>query len=155
MIVRVFVASVLLSLASQSAWAEDMCGELPCRANGVPYITENGSIIVFAGESFWVEVKIEGDKVVGLVPRKGREVAGAIMVELAVRGGGSALLWGNQLDRPVLFDATMTAPRRESLAMQKCPLPPKRYTYDVYPFVVEAVEIGNFRFAPAEGVKCD
>jgi hypothetical protein len=155
---RVVVAAlVIASCPSGDARGADApsCGELPCRANGVPYVTADGKITVFAGEKFWVELKLEGDKVVGLVPRQGKEVPGAILLNLFVERGATALVWGNQLDRPIRFEATMIAPRREALPTLKCPFSPKKYTYNVWNFVVEAVEIGNFSFTPADGADCD
>ena len=131
------------------------CGELPCRANGVPYITEAGAIVVFLGESFSVELAIEGDRVVALAPRKELELPNTIRLELVQRRGSAALVWGNRLDRPLRFDVTMTTPRREALTTTGCVLTPKHYTYEAWGFAVDAVEISNFQFTPAAGAKCE
>ena len=144
---------LLLCMVAKAADAPS-CGELPCRANGMPYVTTNGTIIILPGEKFWVELKIEGDKVVALVPRKEPGSPSALQFRVFVEQGATALIWGNQLDRPVLFDATATAPRRETNRID-CPLPPKKYTYQLWRFVAEAIEIGNFGFVPAIGAKCD
>jgi len=144
---------ILLCAAALAADAPS-CGELACRANGQAYVTPSGTIIILPGEQFWIELKIEGNKVVGLVPRKGPGVPNTIQLELTVKNGATGLIWGNQLDRPVLFDATSTAPRRETMRLD-CPLPPKRYTYHVWTFIPEAVEIGNFSFTQGPGAKCD
>lgn len=151
-----FLFTGLCLMLCSAAHAADApsCGELPCRANGLPYVTANGTINIQPGEAFWVELKIEGDKVVALVPRKGPDIPNAIQLEVQVKNRATGLVWGNQLDRPVLFDATSTAPRRETNRL-KCPLRPKRYTYHVWRFVAETVEINNFSFAPAAGAKCD
>lgn len=130
------------------------CGELPCRANGLPYVTADGTITIQPGEKFWVELKIEADKVTALVPRKDADTPSTIYLELSIMNGMTGLIWGNQLDRPVRLDATAIAPRRV-LNRRDCPLPPKRYTYQVWDFVAETVEIGNFNFAPSTDPKCD
>lgn len=151
--------SLLVGLAILMCWpvqAADppSCGELPCRANGRPYVTPDGTITIQAGEKFWVELKIEAEKVTALVPRKDAGTPNTIQLELFVERGATALIWGNQLDRPVRFDATATAPRRV-LDRLDCPLPPKKFTYQVWDFVAETVEIGNFDFAPSTDPKCD
>lgn len=144
--------AILVCWPAQAADATS-CGELPCRANGLPYVTPEGIITIQPGEKFWVELKIEAGKVTALFPRKEADTPSTIQLELFVKSGATALIWGNQLDRPVRFDATATAPRRV-LDRLDCPLPPKKYTYQVWDFVAETVEIGSFNFAPSSDPKC-
>lgn len=150
----IVVAAIVIATCPSRGADAPSCGELPCRANGMPYVTTSGTIIILPGEKFWVELKIEGDKIVALIPRKEPGSPNTLQLRVFVERGATALIWGNQLDRPVLFDATATAPQRETSRID-CPLPPKKYTYQLWTFVAEAIEIGNFGFVPAAGAKCD
>jgi hypothetical protein len=155
MILRYLLVALGLQLCSATQAADaQSCGDLPCRANGLPYVTAGGTIIILPGEAFSVEFKLDGDKLVALVPRKGKDVPNSVTLELLIKNGTTGLIWGNQLDRPVRLDATSTAPQREVTRLE-CPLPPKRYTYQVWTFVAEAVEVGNFSFTQALGARCD
>jgi len=153
----VVAALVIASCPFREARSADQasCGELPCRANGVPYIAEAGTIVVMPGEKFSVELKIEGDKVVGITPRRDPKAPGGIMLSVMVENGATALIWGNHLDRPVRLDAVSRGPMRVAIDRGACTLPPNRYTYGLWRFVVDAVEVTGFSFTSAEGVKCD
>lgn len=148
------VAAAMLSLPVGAA-DETSCGELPCRANGVPYVTSDGAVVIMPGEKFAVELKIEGDKVVGIVPRRDPKAPGGILLNMIIENGATALVWGNHLERPVRLQAVSTGPQRVPMEGRDCTLPPKRYAYGVWRFVAEAIEVRSFSFTSADGAKCD
>src|SRR6185436_5958254 len=44
------------------------CGAMPCRSNGVPYVTDKGAIVIYPGESFAIVFEIEDGKLVNAQP---------------------------------------------------------------------------------------
>lgn len=144
----VFVAPTI------AADPELSCGELPCRANGLPYFSPYGGIVIMRGEAFSIELKIEGDKVVGIVPREGRGLPNTIEIEFNAVRGGRALVSGNHLDRAVIFEAYVAVPHGETLPTRACPLPPGRFGYETWSGEFELLELRAFRFTAADEAGC-
>jgi hypothetical protein len=149
------VVALFLAPTALAADAPSLCGELPCRANGLPYVTSEGAVIVLPGEKFAVELKIEGDKVVGIVPRRDPKAPGGILLNMMVENGATALVWGNHLDRPVRLHAVSRGPQQLPMEGRDCTLPPNKYAYGLWRFIADGIEVRGFSFTSAFGAKCD
>jgi hypothetical protein len=151
----VAVIALFFTPVALAADAPSSCGELPCRADGTPYVTNDGVIVIMPGEKFAVELKIEGDKVVGIVPRRDPKAPGGVQLNMVIENGATALIWGNHLDRPVRLHAFSSGAQSVPMQGRDCTLPPNKYSYGLWRFVAEGIEVRAFSFTSAFGAKCD
>jgi hypothetical protein len=142
------------------------CGELPCRANGIPYASEAGGVIIVPNEALFVEIEVAHGAIVGAVPRpdlltletntKGnvethvirphpdaKKVPFSITFHLLGGVRDQTLTWQHTLDRPMTFDAYAISPDAKQLAV-KCQLGARGWETWTGPF--DAIELRNFRF---------
>jgi hypothetical protein len=156
MVIRVLVASVLLFLASPGAWAEEMCGDLPCRANGLPYVSEVGGIIIQPGEEFTVELKIADGKVSGVEPRKLRDdIKNSIDLSFNTSRNGVILTVSNRTGHLIKYDAFMKLPNGQLRPTSSCPAMSGPFGMESWPHAIEYLELRNFRIlAQGSGLVC-
>lgn len=134
---------------SPVAFAEaTSCGELPCRANGVAYVSEAGGVVVQIGEEFSVELSIADGKVTDVTPRKlDPTLKNSIELKLTNSNGRTVMLSvkshvGNHLK----YDAYMKLRDGRLLYTSSCPLMGGLGVFETWSDPIESLELRNFRF---------
>jgi len=148
------VAIIVLLLAPRAFAADDgSCGGLPCRADGTPYVSESGGIIIKPGESFSVELTLDGDKVTAVKPRAADEnLANSILLKFESSSTGLTLSLQSQVDRTIKIDMFMKLADGRFLATSSCPLAPKLGLFEMWQDRIVFLELRNFRTQKDGGV---
>lgn len=134
-----------LMLSAPLASAEE-CGAMPCRANGAPYITDKGALIIFPGEHFAVEFS-SGDGQLQLVQAKPISDATAALMELkfSATDSGMILTVMNPLSQDIKYDAVMKAPDDKLVYTSSCPVRAGLSTFESWPHAIKFLALSNFR----------
>lgn len=165
----VVAAIVIASCPSGDARGADApsCGELPCRANGVPYASAGGGVIIVPDEPLLVELTVEGDKIIGSIPRPGllslevkndggnvvqvitshpdaAKIPFAVSVHLLDGTRDQTLTWNHKFERRITFDAFAVAPVQKQLPLEICQDLRRGFAIWTGPF--ESIELRDFRF---------
>jgi hypothetical protein len=123
------------------------CGAMPCRSNGVPYVTDKGAIVIFPGEQFVVAFEIENGKIVNAQPNPASgSLSDAVEVSFKQIDSGMMLTVANNMSEPVKYDATMRAPDDRMLYTSSCPVDAGLSTFESWPHPIKFLELSNFRF---------
>lgn len=134
-----------LMLGAPQAMAQE-CGAMPCRANGAPYVTDKGVLVIFPGEHFAVEFSETGGH---LKPGQAKPLSDATgtFVELSFSATDSGMLLTvkNALSQAVKYDAVMKAPDDKLVYTSSCPVRAGMSTFESWPHVIKYLELSNFR----------
>jgi hypothetical protein len=126
---------------------------MPCRLNGVPYVTDKGAIVIYPGESFVIAFEIENGKIVNAVPSPaGGQLANTIEVGFKEIDSGMMLTLQSHLPMDVKYDATMKAPDNRLVHTSSCPVRASLGVYEGWPHSIKFLELSNFRFQ--DGGRC-
>jgi hypothetical protein len=121
---------------------------MPCRSNGVPYVNDNGAVIIYPGEHFAIAFKIENGKIVGAEPRPvDGELTNALELNFTQEGNGMFLTMGSHLAETVKVDATMKAPDDRLVYTSTCPIEAGMTNFENWAHTIKFLELSNFRFA--------
>lgn len=127
---------------------------MPCRSNGVPYVTDKGAIVIFPGEQFVVAVEIEDGKIVGAQPNSaGGAQSNAVEVSFKQVDSGMMLTVANNLSQTVKYDATMKTPDGRMVYTSSCPVEAGLSNFESWPHSIKFLELSNFRFQ--DGGPCE
>ena len=130
------------------------CGAMPCRPNGVPYVTDKGAIVILPGEQFAIAFEIENGKIVNAQPNPaGSSISDAVEVSFKQIDSGMMLTVANNLSKPVKYDATMKAPDDRMVYTSSCPVSAGLSTFEGWPHPIKFLELSNFRFQ--DGGSCE
>lgn len=123
------------------------CGAMPCRSNGEPYVTGDGAIVIFPGETFVIAFAVESGKIVGAQPNPvGGSLSNAVEVSLKQVDSGMMLTVANNLSKAVKYDATMKAPDDRMVYTSSCPVDAGLSNFESWPHPIKFLELSNFRF---------
>jgi hypothetical protein len=144
-------ASEPVPTASTAATApgdsSNQCGAMPCRSNGVPYVTDKGAIVIYPGESFVIVFEIENGKIVSALPNAaGGQPANTIDVSFKEIDNGMMLTLQSHLSMDVKYDAMMKAPDNRLVYTSSCPVRANLGVYEGWPHGIKFLELSNFRF---------
>ena len=140
----VVVGSLCAPIAS--AAEEASCGELPCRANGVAYVSEEGGVVILPGEEFSVELAIADGKIAGVTPRKLQPtLKNSIELKLTVDSGGVMLAVKSHIGDLVKYDVYMKLRDGRLLYTSSCPLMGGLGAFEMWSDPIESLELRNFR----------
>lgn len=145
--VTCLVAALVFSPASITQAADAaMCGELPCRTNGTPYVSESGGIVIMPGEAFTVDLTIEGDSITAVKPRAANANAtNAIDLTFSSSGSGLMLKLMSRVDRTIKVDMLMKLADGRLLPTSSCPIMPRLGVFEMWQDRIEFLELRNFR----------
>jgi hypothetical protein len=146
---NVLAALVAALVAAAAARADDsqQCGGMPCRSNGVPYLTDKGAIVIYPGERFAIAFKIEDSRIAGAEPiPAGGSLSNAVEVSFKQIESGMMLTVANHLPSTLKYDATMKAPDDRMVYTSSCPVSVGLRTFEGWPHSIKFLELSNFRF---------
>jgi len=143
-----------VTLAACQTDSSKQCGTMPCRSNGVPYVTDEGAIVIFPGENFVIAFAVEGGKIVGAQPNPvGGSLSNAVEVSFKQVDSGTTLTVANNLSKAVKYDATMKAPDNRMVYTSSCPVDAGLSNFESWPHSIKFLELSNFRFQ--DGGACE
>lgn len=141
------LVAALVTAAAVRADDSQQCGAMPCRSNGVPYVTDKGAIVIYPGERFVIAFKIEDGQIAGAEPiPAGGSLSNAVDVSFKQIDSGMMLTVANHLAKPVKYDATMKAPDDRIVYTNSCPVRVGLSTFEGWPHPIKFLELSNFRF---------
>ena len=149
-------ALVAASVAVGAVQADSVrhCGALPCRSNGVPYVTDKGAIVILPGENLVIAFEIENGKIVGAMPNlTGGQLANTIEVSFKAIDSGMMLSLQSHLPMDVKYDVAMKAPDNRLVYTSSCPVRANLATFESWPHLIKFLELSNFRFQ--DGGACE
>ena len=128
---------------------------MPCRSNGVPYVTDKGAIVIFPGEQLAIAFAIENGKIVNAQPNPvGGSLPNAVEVSFKQTDSGMMMLTvANNLSKTVKYDATMKAPDGRMVYTSSCPVDAGLSNFESWPHPIKLLELSNFRFQ--DGGACE
>jgi hypothetical protein len=130
------------------------CGAMPCRSNGVPYVTDKGAIVIHPGEQFVIAFEIENGKIVSAVPGPASgQPTNTMDVSFKEIDSGMMLTLQSHLPMDVKYDAMMKAPDNRLVYTSSCPVRANLGVYEGWPHTVKFLELSNFRFQ--DGGSCE
>jgi len=148
------VAIIVLLLAPRAFAADDgSCGELPCRADGTPYVSESGGIIIKPGEEFSVELTVEGDKITAVKPRApGADIANAIDLKFTSTDSGVMLELMSRAEHTIKVDMFMKLGDGRLRPTSSCPIMLQMGGFEMWQDRIVFLELRNFRILGNSGV---
>lgn len=150
----VTVACLFVLFLAPVALAADAplsCGDLPCRADGIPYVSESGGIVIKPGEAFSVELTIEGDTVTKAVPRVLRsDLANSIELEFKTLDSGLMLKLASHVDHWLKIDMFMKLANGRLVRTSSCPLMANKGLFEMWNDSIVFLELRNIRIVKAD-----
>lgn len=133
------------------------CGDLPCRANGLAYVSEAGGIVIVPGEAFSVELKIEDGKIVGLTPRRRQsDLPNSIELDFIRSNVGLMLKQTSHVNATIKTEGYMKLADGRFVRTSTCPLRANLSTFELWYDRIEFIELRNFRIVSDNGeMACD
>jgi hypothetical protein len=133
------------------------CGELPCRANGLAYVSEAGGIVIVPGEAFSVELKIEDGKIVGLTPRRRQsDLPNSIELDFSRSNVGLMLKQTSHVNATTKTEGYIKLADGRFVRTSMCPLRANLATIELWYDRIEFIELRNFRIVTDDGaMACD
>lgn len=136
--------SLAFAAAAQAAEAPS-CGDLPCRANGLAYVSETGGIVIMPGEAFLVELKIEEGRITAATPRAANaNVANAIELKFHA-DKGMMLQLTSRVDHTIKVDMFMKLPDGRLVPTSSCPVIRRMGSFEMWQDRIVFLELRNFR----------
>jgi hypothetical protein len=130
------------------------CGAMPCRSNGVPYVTDKGAIVIYPGESFAIVFEIEDGKLVNAQPvPAGGSRSDVVEVSFKQIDSDMMLTVANNLSKLVKYDATMKAPDDRMVHTSSCPVDAGLSNFEQWPHPIRFLELSNFMFQDERSCK--
>jgi len=143
-----------VTLATAQADSSKQCGAMPCRSNGVPYVTDKGAIVIYPGEQFVIVFEIENGKIVSAVPNPvGGQSANTIEASFKEIDSGMMLSLQSHLPMDVKYDAAMKAPDNRLVYTSSCPVRANLGAFEGWPHPIKFLVLSNFRFQ--DGGSCE
>ena len=154
---RVVLLALVAACATPATVQVDsskQCGVMPCRPNGVPYVTDKGAIVILPGEQFVIAFEIENGKIVNAQPNPaGGSLSDAVEVSFKQIDSSMMLTVANNMSKPVKYDATMKAPDDRMVYTSSCPVDAGLSNFESWPHPIKFLELSNFRFQ--DGGSCE
>jgi hypothetical protein len=130
------------------------CGAMPCRSNGVPYVTDKGAIVIYPGESFAIVFENEDGKLTNAQPvPAGGSRSDVVEVSFNQIDSGMMLTVANNLSKLVGYDATMKTPDDRMVYTSSCPVDAGLSNFEHWPHPIKFLELSNFRFQDEKSCK--
>ena len=136
--------SLAFAAAAQAAEAPS-CGDLPCRTDGLAYVSEAGGIVIMPGEAFLVELKIEEGRITAATPRAANaNVANAIELKFHA-DNGMMLQLTSRVDHTIKVDMFMKLPDGRLVPTSSCPIMHRMGGFETWQDRIVFLELRNFR----------
>ncbi len=115
---------------------------MPCRSNGVPYVTDKGAIVIHPGEQFVIAFEIENGRIVSAVPGPASgQPTNTMDVSFKEIDSGMMLTLQSHLPMDVKYDAMMKAPDNRLVYTSSCPVRANLGVYEGWPHTVKFLEL--------------
>lgn len=138
-------AAMLLQPSADIAADVASCQDMPCRANGLAYVSESGGVTIMPGEAFSVELTFEGSAARAVPKPAGKTAGESIDLKFERAGQSLVLSLKNNSERRIKVDMFMKLADGRFVPTSSCPVLPRLSLFEVWGDRIEHLELRNFR----------